>query len=524
MKPKGSSQQGLWAATLGFFFGFASVALFGPTAKIFKGLMDLTPSMVALLVAMPALSGSLLRIPFAASVENNGGRKPFLVLLGLSLLGMLGLTVLVLTKYPDGLSRSYYPLLLFFGLLCGCGIATFSVGVGQVAYWFPKKQQGKALGIFGGGGNLAPGIFSFVLPIALTELGLGMSYVIWLAILLLGTGIYFAIGQNAWFFQYRAAGLSVEESKSAAASDGQENFPAGSSIASLKISARTWKTWALVLIYFTTFGGFIALTAWFHTFWHESFGFSTVKAGVLTGLYSLLSSIVRIPGGSISDRFGGERTVMVSLSSLIVGAGIVAFSSHVYVSYFGVILMAIGMGVANAAVFKLVAQEIPQAIGGAAGWVGGLGAFGGFAIPPVMGALVSYHGKAGYAEGFLSFVVLGLVSLILAWVLSGTSEKRKAAAAAAAVPKPLRSPLARPAFDLRPGIVAGTTARICICAIICIVQYWLLTASMEAFHGGNSFVALPMFGASLICFALVAGLILTGEAGSGKLKEDLRKP
>ena len=47
---------------------------------------------------------------------------------------------------------------------------------------------------------------------------------------------------------------------------------------------------------------------------------------------------------------------------------------------------------------------------------------------------------------------------------------------------------------------------------------------MEAFHAGNSFVALPMFGASLICFALVAGLILTGEAGSGKLKEELRKP
>jgi NNP family nitrate/nitrite transporter-like MFS transporter len=36
----------------------------------------------------------------------------------------------------------------------------------------------------------------------------------------------------------------------------------------------------------------------------------------------------------------------------------------------GEILLAIGMGVCNAAVFKLVPQEVPQAVGGAAGWEG----------------------------------------------------------------------------------------------------------------------------------------------------------
>lgn len=84
-------------------------------------------------------------------------------------------------------------------------------------------------------------------------------------------------------------------------------------------------------------------------------------------------------------------------------------------------------------------------------------------------------------------------------------------------------PIGKPTFDTRPGVTATATARIWICAIICIVQYWLLTASMEAFHAGNHRVAIPMFLASVFCFLLVAGLIITGEAGARKLQEDLKK-
>ena len=36
---KGTPGQGLFGATLGFFTGFAAVALFGPTANAFKGAM-----------------------------------------------------------------------------------------------------------------------------------------------------------------------------------------------------------------------------------------------------------------------------------------------------------------------------------------------------------------------------------------------------------------------------------------------------------------------------------------------------
>src|SRR5512141_2911799 len=113
----GTPSQGLLGATLGFFIGFAAVALFGTTAAKVKDLIGLSPLAVGFLVAMPSLSGSLLRIPFAAWVDTVGGRKPFLVLLGLSIAGMAGLTVLMFAVYPDRLTAQFTPLIFFLGLL-----------------------------------------------------------------------------------------------------------------------------------------------------------------------------------------------------------------------------------------------------------------------------------------------------------------------------------------------------------------------------------------------------------------------
>jgi MFS transporter, NNP family, nitrate/nitrite transporter len=98
-------------------------------------------------------------------------------------------------------TASFYPLILLLGVLCGCGIATFSVGIGQVAYWFPKARQGTALGTYAGIGNLAPVIFTLLLPVALAAMGLTWCYLAWLAFLGVGAVVYAAIGRNAWYFQ-----------------------------------------------------------------------------------------------------------------------------------------------------------------------------------------------------------------------------------------------------------------------------------------------------------------------------------
>ena len=59
----------------------------------------------------------------------------------LSLIGLGGITLLLATSYPDGM-KGMYGLVLIFGFLSGCGIATFSAGIGQTSYWFPRQKQG----------------------------------------------------------------------------------------------------------------------------------------------------------------------------------------------------------------------------------------------------------------------------------------------------------------------------------------------------------------------------------------------
>lgn len=415
----GNRQGALWAATSGFFFGFAAVALFGPTAAALKQTMGLGPMAVGFLVAVPALSGSLLRIPFAAWVDTTGGRKPFIVLLALALAGLLGVTLLMFSAYPQGMTPAFYPLLLVLGVLCGCGIATFSVGISQVAYWFPQNRQGRALAIYAGVGNLAPGLFSLLLPWALATLGLPGSYLAWSAILALGFFAYLLYGRNAPYFQLVRQGLAPESARLEAGQLGQELFPTGGLRQSLAVSARNWRTWALVLVYFATFGGFIALTAWLPTYFREFLQMTPLYAGLFTALYSLLASAIRVAGGFLADHLeeGGANAAVLSLLFMLAGSLVMTHAEDLPLALPGVILLAMGMGVCNAAVFKMVARSVPEAVGGASGWVGGLGAFGGFAIPPAMAFAVKDLGIRGYAVGFVIFVFLALSSLTAVWLL-----------------------------------------------------------------------------------------------------------
>jgi len=403
--------RGLVGGTLGFFVGFAAVALFGPSAKRFQEVMQLSPFLLGLLIAAPNLSGSLLRIPFGAWVDSTGGRKPFLVLLLASIVGMAGLTWFVFSRYPDGLTAGHYGFLFFLGMLSGCGIATFSVGIGHVSYWFPQAQQGLALGVYAGLGNVAPGLFSFLLPFSMEAWGLSGSYLAWLIFLGVGTGAYFFIGCNAPYFQYRAQGLAEEEATALARAAGQELFPRGNARQTLATAARNWKTWALTAIYFTSFGGFLALTAWLPTYWTAFQALPLKTAGLLTAFYSLSCSLSRVAGGKFADRIGGERALRLSLLTMGLGAMLMTLAQGVGLAVAAEFILALGMGVGNAAVFKLVPQEIEEAVGGAAGWVGGLGAFGGFALPPVMGLFVKAFGPSGYALGFSVFLALAAGSL-----------------------------------------------------------------------------------------------------------------
>ncbi|MDE2120197.1 MAG: MFS transporter, partial [Betaproteobacteria bacterium] len=238
--------------------------------------------------------------------------------------------------------------------------------------------------------------------------------------------LYLVLGYDAPYFQLQRHGAA--QPRVEAQRHGQELFPAPSVARTLKDSAASWRTWPLVGLYFTSFGGFLALTAWLPMFWGSFYGAPHWVALGLTAGFSLLSSLIRVPGGSWADRFGGENVAFVAYALLLAGAVLMTTSASFGLSAAGEALMGLGMGVANAAVFKLVPQYVPDAVGGTAGWVGGLGALGGFAVPPMLGRIAQTMGHAGYARGYAVYVVLALVSLALTALLYATRGGVKHAA------------------------------------------------------------------------------------------------
>ena len=408
--------------TLAFFAGFAGVSAFGPIIPKLKQAMDVGPFLMGILAASPALTGSLLRIPFGAMVDRMGGKKPIVILLLLAAAGVAGMTAMFgIVGTPRA---AHYPFFLVCGMLCGCGIAVFSVGVPAVSYWYPQRKQGTALAVYGGLGNLAPGVFALLLPFLVVNLGFTWSYVLWLAALLAMTGLVFARMRDAPYFQYKEMGLEIDPDALLLAC-GEELVPTGKAMDSIRKAGADWRTWVLTFLYFCTFGGFIALTVWFPTFWTDRFKISMVQAGLLTAAFSLATSILRVFGGIAADKLGGLLVAQLSFVGVAAGSAVIfAGEGSAAAAFIGQMLLALGMGVANAAVFKLVPRFTPKAVGGAAGIIGGLGAFGGFVLPPVLGLFVRLNGEAGYSQGFVVFLGLSLAGLALLMILKKYAETR----------------------------------------------------------------------------------------------------
>lgn len=412
----GTRNQALFLATLAFFGGFAGVAVFGPLVPRFRDLLDLSPLAAALLAATPNLTGSLLRIPFGAAVDHFGGRRPMLILLSITIVGFFGLLSLLVTSYPAHMAGTY-PLLLGIAVLIGCGIASFSVGIAQVSYWFPKREQGGALGTYGGLGNLSPGLSTLLLPLAVGGLGMVAGYSIWLIILLAITLTYALFIHDAPVFALRARGITPDPSTLAELGGG-ESIPSATAKAGLLAAARVPATWALVGFYFISFGGFMALTTWLPSYWHAMYGASLRDAGLLAAAFAILAALARVVGGMASDRLSIRFALAGNFALIFAGLVAIGLSHDFRISLAGTLVVAIGMGLQNSIVFKLLPIYVPNAVGGASGWVGGIGALGGFVFPPIMGfttALIG--GPEAYARGFLPLAVFVLVALPFVFIL-----------------------------------------------------------------------------------------------------------
>jgi hypothetical protein len=58
--------------------------------------------------------------------------------------------------------------------------------------------------------------------------------------------------------------------------------------------------------------------------------------------------------------------------------------------------------------------------------------------------------------------------------------------------------------DQRMTIVYGM---LCVVLVLVVLQLWLLTATMEAYLGGDDSIVWPAALASAVCFLLIAGLL-----------------
>jgi len=98
-----------------------------------------------LLVASPALSGSLPRIFFGGDIERTGGRLYTVVFLVLSSLGMTLNTILAYKTLDDLATMQNYTGMYFLwmlgGLLAGFGICTFPM-ISNVLFWSKIENAG----------------------------------------------------------------------------------------------------------------------------------------------------------------------------------------------------------------------------------------------------------------------------------------------------------------------------------------------------------------------------------------------
>lgn len=376
----------LWISTMGFFAGFAGLAALMPLIPHIGHSLHLSPFAVVLLAASANLSGSLLRIPFGGWADVSGPRKPFLVLLSLS---WIGLTILGILLWTHNIARSpeSYGLLFLAAILIGAGVATFPVGIVQTSLESASHQQGRNLGIYAALGNLGPGLFSLLLPLLILDLGRSGTYALWIVMLALIIAAY------AWLAPAHTPSIRHQSWREP-----------------LKNAARYKTTWRLTMLYFMSFGGFLALLAWLPQYWHHNYHLSLVTAGSINLLFTLLASLTRIAGGWLQDRQSATLLVPINLVIIMAGSVFMATSHSLGLSLAGLGILTIGLGLQNGSTFKLVAMWLPQVIGGASGWVGGIGALGGFVLPPIM-ALI------GHGYGSISFIVFSVFAVVNGLIL-----------------------------------------------------------------------------------------------------------
>src|SRR3954464_15152679 len=130
------------ASTTAFTVCFMVWMMFAVIGIPIKQNLALNETQFGILVALPVLTGSLIRLPLGMWTDRFGGRVVFFIL-------MLSTVIPI---WLIGEATEYWQFLVL-GLFVGLAGGSFSVGIAYVARWFDKQRQGMAMGVFGAGNS-----------------------------------------------------------------------------------------------------------------------------------------------------------------------------------------------------------------------------------------------------------------------------------------------------------------------------------------------------------------------------------
>jgi NNP family nitrate/nitrite transporter-like MFS transporter len=374
------------AAFLHFDLSFMIWVLLGALGVSISESLGLSAAQKGLMVAVPILSGSLMRIPLGLLSDRFGGRR-----VGIGML--IGLFVPLLVGWRAGTSLG---TLLGVGLMLGVAGASFAVVLPLASRWYPPERQGIVMGI-AAAGNSGTVVANLVAPRIAASVG-------WHNVLALTT-IPLAVVLVAFCLLAKDSPMRV----------------ARQSLGGYLGALRERELWWFCLFYSVTFGGYVGLSSFMPLLLRDQYHLTAVTAGYLTALAALAGSGLRPVGGWVADRVGGVRLLSVLLVG-IVAMYAAASSLPSIAPMFAVLVTAmVCLGLGNGAVFQLVPQCFRRRIGIATGVVGAVGGLGGFLLPMTLGQFKQHSGS--YAPGFLLLGGLATLALVLLRALMARSER-----------------------------------------------------------------------------------------------------
>jgi len=410
--PRSKQNKALGMSTLAFAVCFAVWTIFSIIGLRLRGELGLNDTQFGLMVGTPILTGSISRIFLGIWTDQYGGRIVFFLVMISAALATYLLT------FADT-----YAMVLLSGLGVGLAGGSFAVGVAYVSKWYPKSQQGTALGVFGVG-NIGAAVTSFVAPFVLIAAGWQAVAQIWAAVLV-ATALIF------WF--------AAEDDPEL-----QERKRQGQASKSLLHQLKPLKkiqVWRFSIYYFFAFGGSVAMALWLPRYLIEVYDLDIQTAGMLTVFFALPASLFRAYGGHLSDKYGA-RTVMyltfgVSMvctfmlsypetDYIIHGIdGPIAFSTSTGLVPFCMLIFVFGffMSLGMAAVFKHIPVYYEGNVGVVGGTVGMIGGLGGFVLPIAFGVMNDLTGI--WTSCFM--LMFALVTAALLWMHFAIRRMERAA-------------------------------------------------------------------------------------------------